>query len=385
MPDARFEAEQYASRCGISIIDFMETKTAFIISGNDGIIRISAFNETHTIEDAREVITAFKAIVKDKKHPVLIDSSRVKDMSPESMHYYGSEEAMVSVSIIAIIIKSGISRMMANFFIGLGDSNNPPRKLFNDENKAVQWLKTSVTAKAAEMNILVYEPALPVQKLIIYTLIKNGIKCLCLQDKINILSRLNTNKFNAFICDCGPGASEIIEIVKKISQDAGLNYIKIILATETSTKIFLEEMIKIGIKGILVKPFVGEVFEKNVMKLLYGKDGVPDRRLTIRVEPDEDDRIMAAIRSSFTHKTVLGKVKFISMDVMAVELSGIEDLKENEEILNNNIKITINENDMSTNGIIIRKKGNVAVIKFVEMQDYYKNMLSSYIYRRLEF
>lgn len=132
---ARFEAEQYAAMRNLAILDFKETKTAFIISGDDGIIRISAFCETHGLEDAKEVIAAFKQIVKDKKYPVLIDSSNVKDMSQESIKYYGSDEAMISVAIIAIIIKSGISRVMANFFMDIDKKENLPEGFLTTKTK----------------------------------------------------------------------------------------------------------------------------------------------------------------------------------------------------------------------------------------------------------
>jgi DNA-binding response OmpR family regulator len=385
----------YARNRNITIIQLRETKTTAIFLGDDGIIRCFSFCETHALEDAKEVITAFKEIVKDKKYPLLVDSSRVKVISPDSMKFYGSEEAMFSVKAVAVIIKSGISRIVANFFIDISRAKDPPRRLFNDENKAVKWLKTflipvNTAAETAEqVNILVYEPIGRIQKSIIYTLIKNGIGCLCLnqQDKKNILSKLKSKKFNAFLCDCYPGATEIIDIIKEIKNDAELNFVKIILWANPSTRSFFEEMIMIGIKGIILKPFAEEVFEKSIIRLLYGEDGSPDRRRIIRVEPDENDRIIAAIRSSTTHKTVIGKVKFISMEGMAIEMTGEimdEDIKENEVIANNNIKITLNDNDISANGIIFKRKQNIAIIKFTEMQDYYKNMLSSYIYQRLE-
>ncbi len=380
------EIEEYARDRNITITESAFTGTAVIMSCSDGIIRIMAFNPTHNLEDAREVIASFKEIAKDKKYPVLIDSSNVKDMSQESMHYYGSEEAMVSVSCIAIIIKSGISRMMANFFIDISKYKDPPRRLFNDENKAVLWLKDTLSAGTG-MNVLVYEPVSQTQKPIIYTLIKNGIKCLCLQDRKAIAGKLASKKFGAFICDCFPGATEIINIIKETRQNSELNFIKIIIWTNSSDRSFLEEMIRIGIKGIIVKPFVEDVFERSILKLLWGEGANPDRRHIIRIEPGEDDRIIAAVRSSTTHKTIVGKVKFISMEVMAIEFTGIvsdEDMKENEVISNSNIKITINGNDISTNGILIKRKLNIAVIKFIDMQDYYRNMLSSYIYSRLD-
>lgn len=52
-------------------------------------------------------------------------------------------------------------------------------------------------------------------------------------------------------------------------------------------------------------------------------------------------------------------------------------------IANNNIRITINGGDISASGTVYAKRNNIVVIKFTEMQDYYKNMLSSYIYKRL--
>ncbi len=370
------------------------TKAAEILLEDDGIIRIAAFGEMHSIEDAKEVTAAVSQITGNKRYPVLIDSTNVKDMSPEGRAYYTSEEAFMSVSAIAIMIKSGISKLMTNFFIDMSRLPGPPRKLFDDENKAVLWLKNYIVSGAAvtrdmdEINILIYEPISQMQKPIVYTLINNGIKCLCLKEKKEIINKLRSKKYNVFICSIAPGTKDTIDIIKEIKQIESLNFIKIILWSPPSSKEYFEEMIKLGIKGVILKPFVNETFENNLFKLLFQDNLKPDRRQNIRVEPGDDDRIIVAIRSSSTHKTIVGKLKSLSMNGLVLELTeniSEDDLKENDEITNNNIKITINDNDISTNGLIHARIQNIVVIRFSEMQDYYKNMLSSYIYKRINF
>lgn len=391
--DMNLSVQQYARRNNISILELIETSSTDIILGDDLIIRALAFDETQTIDDAKEVITAVNNIAGNKKYPVLIDSSKVKEMTPESRTYYQSKEAVLYVSAIAIIITSGMSRVTADFFVGLQKLPGTPRKLFNEENKARQWLKnytnsSTVAAKSEtdQSNILIYEPINQIQKPIVYSLIKNGIRCLCLQEKKEILSKLKTNKYNSFICSCSPETKDIIDIIKEIKLNKELSFVKVILLTAPTSKKYLEYMIQLGIKGIILKPFVQEVFEKKILKLLFRDNMLPDRRQTIRVEPDSDDRTIIAIRTSITHKTIVGKLKSISMDGMVIELTGSfieDDIKENDVIANNNIKITINENEISTNGIIYTRKLNIVVIKFIEMQEYYQNMLSSYIYKRM--
>jgi DNA-binding response OmpR family regulator len=391
-PANTFDVQKYSSRKNISIAEIKETSIANVFLGDDGIIRVLPIREMHSVAEAKELTAAVDEITKGIKHPILVDSTRISDMSPESREYYSSGEAVLNVSALAIVIKSGISRIMANFFMNISKIPGPPRKLFNDDTQAVKWLKAyleaapSVTGDNSGMNVLIYEPISQIQKPIIYTFIKNGIKCLCLNDRKDIMTRLNSKKYYAFIFSCSPGAKEIIDIIRQIRQNEDLNFIKLILWTAPAAKSFFEDMIKLGIIGIIIKPFVEESFEKNIFKLLF-RDGVnPDRRQTIRVEPDADDRIIVAIRTSTTHKTIVCKLRSLSMDGMVVEMTGEfteDDLKDNDAITNNNIKITIDENDISTNGFVFTRKQNIVVIKFSEMQEYYKNMLSSYIYRRL--
>ncbi len=386
--------QQYASRNNISILEMVETNSSNVFMGDDGIVRILTVSEIHTADDAREIITVVDKMVKGRKSPVLIDSSKVKDMTPESRKYYESEEAQISVAAIAIIIKSGISRFMANFFMDLHRMpGGPPRRLFNDENTALNWLKNYIDKTDAfdrqitdQINILVYEPISQIQKPIIYTFINNGIKCLCIHEKKEIAGKLKTKKYNVFLCSCTPLTVDIIEIIRGIKQNEELRFVKVILWAPPSSKDFFEEMIRIGIKGIILKPFVQEIFEKNIFKMLFQDNMNIERRQSIRVEPDASDRILIAIRSPSTHKTVVGKLKSISMDGMVIELTGDftdEDLRINDVILNNNIKISINETDLSTNGIILTRKQNIVLIKFVDMQEYYKNVLSSFIYVKM--
>lgn len=117
------------------------TRTAKIWIGNDNIIR-KVFHERaeETLKDALESMEAMKQMAKGRRLPMLIDLSNAHTISPEARTYYTGNDAFSVASAAAAVTKSLISRVIGNFFMGF---NKPeyPRKVFNSESEAVNWLK----------------------------------------------------------------------------------------------------------------------------------------------------------------------------------------------------------------------------------------------------
>ena len=118
------------------------TKTCKVWLGNDGIVRaVMHPGAEDNLGTAKENIAAGIKVSGGKKRPLLLDMSRIKMIDHAARDYYAHNERREgSEKAVALVVKSPLSRMFGNFFLGL---NKPvvPTKLFNDQGKAVAWLK----------------------------------------------------------------------------------------------------------------------------------------------------------------------------------------------------------------------------------------------------
>lgn len=106
----------------------------------DGIIiAIADEQEYHTIEQAKENTAINLTVANGKRRPFLIDMSKVKSMSREARVYYAGTEPVKAITAVAILTKSNVGKMVANFFIGLTHQNLPTR-MFTDAKEALHWL-----------------------------------------------------------------------------------------------------------------------------------------------------------------------------------------------------------------------------------------------------
>ncbi|MBP7808422.1 MAG: hypothetical protein KA163_03955 [Bacteroidia bacterium] len=109
--------------------------------GEDGIARTKVKPDiditlNHALENT-EVVTSF---FKDKKFPILIDSRGIKSMSREAREHFSTRGRDSKTNSFGIVIKSPLSRVVGNFFLGI---NKPavPTRLFDNEHDALEWLK----------------------------------------------------------------------------------------------------------------------------------------------------------------------------------------------------------------------------------------------------
>lgn len=109
--------------------------------GSDGIARTKVKPEiditiNHALENT-EVVTSFYV---DKKFPILIDARGIKSMTREAREHFSTRGRDSKTNAFGIVIKSPLSRVIGNFFLGL---NKPavPTRLFDNENDAIEWLK----------------------------------------------------------------------------------------------------------------------------------------------------------------------------------------------------------------------------------------------------
>jgi hypothetical protein len=89
-----------------------------------------------TLDLARVTIADLIALTGGKRVPIVADIRRSKGMTAEARAFFGNPNPPYSA--LAILAGSPVTRMIANFFIGL---NRPsvPTQIFTDEGKARAW------------------------------------------------------------------------------------------------------------------------------------------------------------------------------------------------------------------------------------------------------
>jgi hypothetical protein len=97
-------------------------------------------NAEVNLEDAKENTRIIEEYYYGKKFPLFVDGRNVKSISKEARDHFSLKGRESVINCFAMIVSSPLSRIIASFFIGI---NRPtvPVKMFDDEKKAVEWLK----------------------------------------------------------------------------------------------------------------------------------------------------------------------------------------------------------------------------------------------------
>jgi hypothetical protein len=115
------------------------TRTAIIWVGPEDIVRVIALEgSTMTGEDAYENLAAIPER-QHKKRPVLVDARGVASITREARQVYRGIKENPRTTAVAILVDSPLSRVVANFFIGLSRMYVPTR-LFTSAEEAIAWL-----------------------------------------------------------------------------------------------------------------------------------------------------------------------------------------------------------------------------------------------------
>lgn len=107
----------------------------------DGIIHITvAGNHEIDVSDVKVIVDAIEKIGKGKKYPLLIVTGEYTLPTPEARAYIATPESDPFASAEAYVVKSLSQKLVGNVFLSF---NKParPTKIFNSEEKALEWLK----------------------------------------------------------------------------------------------------------------------------------------------------------------------------------------------------------------------------------------------------
>ena len=120
--------------------DIIELQTMTVQLKDDQIIHISVHrNAKISKKDAEELLRVIVRISAGKLYPLLIDAGYILAVDRDARLLFSQT---TSISAVALCVKTPLSKIIGNFFIGL--NRTPiPFKLFTSITDAVPWLKTT--------------------------------------------------------------------------------------------------------------------------------------------------------------------------------------------------------------------------------------------------
>lgn len=109
--------------------------------GPDGICRTKTKDQAEiSLEEARENSATVNSFFRGQKYPLLVDARTIKYISKDARKQFAVNGRETSITSFALMVKSPLSRVIGNFFMGLNKPSIPAR-LFDDEQEAIAWLK----------------------------------------------------------------------------------------------------------------------------------------------------------------------------------------------------------------------------------------------------
>jgi hypothetical protein len=109
--------------------------------GADGFMRSKIRAGTDfTVEDSQAALRATKTLVTELPTPVLVDCRGVRTATRDSRLFWETPEAKRTLSAMAMLVGSPVSRMIVSFFVRLVRPDFQLRS-FTSEEDAVRWLR----------------------------------------------------------------------------------------------------------------------------------------------------------------------------------------------------------------------------------------------------
>jgi len=112
----------------------------------DGVIHTEVKpNAEIFIEDAKENSKIVNSLGEEGTG-LLVDSREIKSMTREARQFFTVRNRSSKINVIAIVTRSPVSKIIANFFLGV---NKPdmPCKLFNSKEKALVWVNETLISE----------------------------------------------------------------------------------------------------------------------------------------------------------------------------------------------------------------------------------------------
>lgn len=109
--------------------------------GDDGIARSHVLPNVHiSISEAKENSIAVNALFNGTKFPLLVNITEIHSITKEARDFFAVRDRETNITSFAIVTKSEVGKMIANFFF-IFNRTGVPARMFTDETKAINWLK----------------------------------------------------------------------------------------------------------------------------------------------------------------------------------------------------------------------------------------------------
>ena len=125
----------------ISILEKVDFPTLSVSFRSDGIVNVQIqANDEIDVIHVIQVVDVLEKVGKGKKFPLLIVVGEYTLPTPEARAYIATPESDPYASAEAYVIQSFTQKLVGNVYLSL---NKParPTKMFNSEEKAIEWLK----------------------------------------------------------------------------------------------------------------------------------------------------------------------------------------------------------------------------------------------------
>ncbi|MCW3072246.1 MAG: hypothetical protein JWO44_2136 [Bacteroidetes bacterium] len=112
----------------------------------DGLAQVSiSGDEEIDVQHVKLIVDRLEELGSGKRFPLLILVSEYILPTPEARAYIASPESDPFASAEAYVIRSFPQKLVGNIYLGFNKPARPTR-LFNNEEKAIEWLKTFLIA-----------------------------------------------------------------------------------------------------------------------------------------------------------------------------------------------------------------------------------------------
>ncbi len=101
------------------------------------------------LDDAIVNVDAVGRLAAGSRRPLLLDMrAHATSATRECRDYYAGAEAQEVNLAVAMLVRSNVSRILGNFFLGLNKTKFPFR-MFSDVGEALTWLRSFHSPRAA--------------------------------------------------------------------------------------------------------------------------------------------------------------------------------------------------------------------------------------------
>ena len=119
----------------------LELSTGSVELNDDGIAVWTSHRGAHeTLASAKEIVAAYERLGGGRRLRIVADIRGVRVADRAARQHFSSDDMVAVASAMAVVIDSGISRIIGNFFMGLNKPRIPTR-LFTSVDAGVEWAK----------------------------------------------------------------------------------------------------------------------------------------------------------------------------------------------------------------------------------------------------